>query len=118
MWLSLALALLKSFPALRDIFYKAVELDKARNEAEALKRKQQKADEDDAAVLAARNAVGGMPQPNTRPTGEQQANSQHVRAGMDQRSGAISQSDSGIPENNTGSGIRDREEIRHEPNTK
>jgi len=38
MWAALVLALLKAFPCLRDIFNKAVEMERAGNEAEAIKR--------------------------------------------------------------------------------
>jgi len=38
MWASIVLALLKAFPCLRDIFNKVVELERAQNEADAIKR--------------------------------------------------------------------------------
>jgi hypothetical protein len=66
MWISLALAMLKAFPALRDIFYKVVELDKANNEVNATKRH----DDKDASVDSRINALNGVPSPETQQLGK------------------------------------------------
>lgn len=109
MWTSLILALLKSVPALRDIFYKVIELDKARNEAQAIERHADK----NASVDARIDALSGV-----HPSASEQFGKTDEQTGLPKGSNSSPGMVPGRAEDHQSIGIRDREEIRHEPYTK